>query len=355
MARPRAFTLVELLVVIAIIAVLIGLLLPAVQAAREAGRRTQCGNHLHQIGIALQSYHGTYRCFPTQQTGPGRPDGKGGAGPGFFSWYTRILPFVEEDVLAGRINFGVNMADASDADSVFNATISESHPNAAAAGAVVSTFLCPSDICDRSDVMGSARPAPCSYAGNLGWPPYCTGMDGNRGVPARLNGLFGAENPAQPAAWHRAEVGSELATDGLSHTIAVAERLIGGGSDRRLDSYCAGSAKSKLSLERYVKAINASPTPDPTYSMYQGQAWISGWTLAGTAYMHVMPPNSRNGHLHDGEGDGCILITPSSRHPAGLNVLMGDSAVLFIRDSVDQAVWWAAGSCDGGEPSSDPF
>jgi prepilin-type processing-associated H-X9-DG protein len=347
--------LVELLVVIAIIAVLIGLLLPAVQAAREAARRTQCGNHLHQIGVALQSYHGTYRCFPTQQTGPGRPDGKGGAGPGFFSWYTRILPYVEEDVLAGRINFGVNMADASGSDSVFNATISESHPNATAAGAVVSTFLCPSDICDRSDAMGSARPGPCSYAGNLGWPPYCTGMADERKVPARLNGLFGAENPAEPVAWHRSVVGAEDATDGLSHTIAVAERLIGGSDDRRVQSYCAGSVETMMSLERYVKSINASPTADTMYSMYQGQAWISGWTLAATAYMHVMPPNSRNGHMHGGEGSGCILITPASRHPGGVNVLMGDSAVLFVPNNVDLKVWWAAGSCNGGEPPANPF
>ena len=94
-----AFTLVELLVVISIMGVLLGMLLPAVQAVREAARRAECANNLRQIGIALHSHHAAHKCFPASQTGPGLPDGRGGYGQGFFSWYARLLPFMEQQTL----------------------------------------------------------------------------------------------------------------------------------------------------------------------------------------------------------------------------------------------------------------
>ena len=106
MVRRKAFTLVELLVVIAIIGILIALLLPAVQAAREAARRTQCNNHLKQLGLALHNYHDTYKTMPPGATGIyWRPRASGQWG---FSWFVHILPFVEQGTMWDQVYIGGN-------------------------------------------------------------------------------------------------------------------------------------------------------------------------------------------------------------------------------------------------------
>lgn len=89
--------------------------------------------------------------------------------------------------------------------------------------------------------------------------------------------------------------------------------------------------------------------PDPVYAVPIGKAWISGWTLVGNAYMHVMPPGQRSCHLYGGEDDGANLVTAASAHPGGLHLLSGDGHVAFVAEDVERAIWWALGSRDGGE------
>ncbi|MGV3482882.1 MAG: DUF1559 domain-containing protein [Planctomycetaceae bacterium] len=108
-ARARGFTLVELLVVIAIIGVMVGLLLPAVQAAREAARRMQCGNHLKQIGLALHNYESAFRVFPAQSSSPS-PGREYNARRG--SWFTAALPFFEQSALHEQYDSNINWHDA---------------------------------------------------------------------------------------------------------------------------------------------------------------------------------------------------------------------------------------------------
>lgn len=358
--RPRGFTLIELLVVIAIIGVLVALLMPAVQAARETARRLQCQNNLKQIGLGMHNYHGSQGCFPMSTTAAVSYGSE--CGNGFYSWLTGILPFVEQTTLYNSINFNVAMVDACDQTSssdYVDLTISADHPNAGAAATVVSGFLCPSDSYLLNDVLGSSQPAPGSYAGNFGWPMAVTGFDGENPPLNRHNGFFGVINPNQPKDWQVARVREADFADGLSNTAAVAERLITGvqdyddlfGAPISLKSFCGGGG-ARRSLKRWLTYCGGVSAADPLYSKPHGRAWISGWTLAANSYMHVMPINDRNCHIYGGEEDGVNIVTPSSQHPGGVNVLMGDGRVVFVNEAINMQVWWSIGSRDGGEPHS---
>jgi prepilin-type N-terminal cleavage/methylation domain-containing protein/prepilin-type processing-associated H-X9-DG protein len=357
--RRKGFTLVELLVVIAIIGILLGLLLPAIQAARESARRMTCANNLKQIGLALHSYHDATGHFPTNQTGPGKPDGNGGYGSGLFSWQVRILPYMEHLGLYKSIDFRITMADSAAIPTEIY-TIGANHPNAAAAATLVSEFICPSDRYRITSAMGDAKPAPTNYTGNMGWPAYCTGIDGNRPVPASSNGFFGASNPSAPVSWHQEIVRAKDFKDGLAHTAAVSEHVISNiesedqssSADKCLLWYCCGSETDAKTLADYGKTM--SHGDDGGYALYNGRAWISGWVLNGSIYMHVQPINTFNAHFHSGTSDGDALITPNSRHRGGVNLLMGDGHVGFVGNEVDMNLWWAAGSRNGGEPYGSP-
>lgn len=360
--KRHGFTLIELLVVVTIIGILISLLLPAVQAAREAARRLQCANNLKQIGLALHNYHTRHNVFPMNTTGA--VESGGVCGNGFYSWLALILPDMEQSGLYSSINFKIGMMDTCDQTSssdYHTLTISATHPNAAAAATIVSTYLCPSTGFQRNEVLGTASPAPGSYAGNLGWPRNSTGLSKSLPPLAHHNGLIGVINPKLPEPWQCGAVSMRDVKDGLSNTAAVTERLITSavtaqdlaGAPESLRSYCGGGGP-RLSLPNWVKYCGSATPPDPAFSKQQGRAWISGWTLAANTYMHVMPINQRNCHIYGGEDDGNNIVTPSSEHPGGVNLLLGDGAVHFVGDTIDMTVWWSLGSRNGGEPCQLP-
>jgi prepilin-type N-terminal cleavage/methylation domain-containing protein/prepilin-type processing-associated H-X9-DG protein len=361
----RGFTLIELLVVISIIGVLIALLLPAVQSARETARRAQCVNNLKQIGLALHSYESTVGSFPISTTAAGVGPG-GVCLNGLFSWHAFVLPYLEQRPAYDAINFHVGMAgNCADPSLYYNATINRGHPNATAAAATLSVFLCPSDSFQPNQVMGSSQPSPQNYAGNAGWTPDASGMTGfSMQRLGRHNGFIGLVNPVRPVDWHVGAVRIADITDGTSNTAAVAERRIVRATDptdvfaamaepESLQSFCGGGAGSSKSLEAWVRFCNTVTYPDPLWTVYHGRSWISGWGHVATTYMHVMPINGRNCHIYGGEDDGNNLSTPSSNHPGGVNVLFGDGSVRFLKSSVALNVWWALGSRNGGEMISD--
>ena len=354
MRRDRGFTLVELLVVIAIIGILVAMLLPAVQAAREAARKTQCKNNLKQMGIALHSHHDAVGYFPVSQTASGAKSG-GDCQAGYFSWHARVLPYLGETALYDSIDFDVNMSSSCDSGAPLEAT----HPNAQAASTVVTTFLCPSDgyTGDNGIVMGSANPASDNYAANAGWPTRATGIDGERDAPGDYNGFISLENPGEYVDWHpQGGVRLKHITDGTSHTAAIAERLIQSESSQdgilhspeTVKSYhVTGAARTLGNMSR---RCDASLThPDIGLSAYVGRAWISGWSRTGPTYMHLKTPNTNNCHFVLAGDNGDLAFAPSSNHVGGVFVLMADGHVVFVDDAIEARVWWAIGSRNGQE------
>ena len=195
--RARGFTLIELLVVIAIIAVLIALLLPAVQQAREAARRTQCRNNMHQVALALHNYHDTHGCFP-----PGRVDT--GSYCMNHSWLTLILPFVDETALYNAYNFSLQCAPhsyCSSSTGAANTTVTQS---------TLMQYCCPSD--QAPVIYGNVRGS--NTVGNFG-----TNQNEGTFNPGKGKGLF----------WLCSTVRIRDIRDGTSQTFAGGERAYGLG------------------------------------------------------------------------------------------------------------------------------
>jgi prepilin-type N-terminal cleavage/methylation domain-containing protein/prepilin-type processing-associated H-X9-DG protein len=194
-----AFTLIELLVVIAIIGTLIALLLPAVQKVREAANRVSCRNNLHQIGLALHSYHDSQGSFPSgYRCDPVNPDNADQTAPGW-GWAALLLPYIEQGNLAQQIKFNLPVEDPS---------------NLAARTTIVKLYVCPTDrstglftVYDKNN-MPLAQAATNSYAACHG-----TGVDLDEELDD-FNGMFSRNSRVRFAD----------ATDGTSNTIAIGER-----------------------------------------------------------------------------------------------------------------------------------
>ncbi|HVA46573.1 MAG TPA: DUF1559 domain-containing protein [Pirellulales bacterium] len=344
----RAFTLVELLVVIAIIGILIALLLPAVQAAREAARRTQCVNNLKQLGVGLQNYHDVNNTFPF---------GKGGTGPCIsppgncsrVSGFIPLLPYIEQQALYQMIESGGNGA-----------------PPYGPVGwtgwknwnVQVPSLLCPSDT---RPVPGPGAVGNNNYAFSHGDSIYNNCFNTN---PISWNrGMFLWRNTIKLA----------MVTDGTSNTIAMSERIragFGTGKGGALVSVKEGTVNG-------LAGVNTSPgiclaTANGMYYAnssnvkgYFGTDWTDGETER-CGFTTVLPPNSPSciityNQYADGHGG---VYSPSSNHPGGVNGLMVDGSVQFISDGINTGnlgmaevnkgpspygIWGAMGSRDGGE------
>jgi prepilin-type N-terminal cleavage/methylation domain-containing protein/prepilin-type processing-associated H-X9-DG protein len=325
--RRCAFTLIELLVVIAIIAVLISLLLPAVQSAREAARRTQCVNNLKQLGLALLNYHDVNGTFPLDRsiytaTGSAATS----TTPDSYSGFAMLLPFIEQMPLYSAINF--NLLDLTQAG---NSTVK---------GTVLTGLLCPSD----------GQAAPVGQAG----ANYCFSEGSSILYAYQESDLLNLETnmppPNGPFFPNRVYRISQI-TDGTSNTILTSERLLGPFNTSVVsptrDIFASYTLAPVTLSDAYNMCQNQINIYDPASlgSATTGVPWIQG--SAGTAIFKVVsPPNTLSCWFFVVTR---LTIPPTSLHPGGVNVGFADGSIHFIKNSINFNTWWALGSINGGE------
>ncbi len=323
MKTRRAFTLIELLVVIAIIAVLIGLLLPAVQKVREAANRMKCANNLKQIGLALHNYENTVSQYPPAGIYPvGRTAGD------VYSVQARLLPYLEQGNLYRMIDLTATPASQPD-------VIKQR----------IAVYLCPSEQNDKPRQDGDLIKYPLNYAANLGtwfiWAP-ATGHGGN--------GAVAVNTPTRPADF----------TDGMSNTIAFAEV-------KAYQPYVRNTA-TPTSLNAPFPADIAAVTALAGTGSFRGAIGHTEWTDSPchqSGFSFVFPPNTRvpfedSGTTYDidlltqVEGSHAskpsyAVITSRSYHSGVVNVLLMDGSVRTVSSNIAIGTWRALGSRNGGE------
>ena len=322
--RPRkAFTLVELLVVVAIIGILVALLLPAIQAAREAARRTQCSNNLHQLTLAMQNHLSSLKYFP-----PAIDWSKSTTSS--WSVLARLLPFVEETSLQNLIDFRYNYSDLTNAPQHAQVTQMK-----------IPIFVCPSELQQEPKVSATQTHFPPNYGANQGTWFTFDPTSGNAGNGAFLVNI---------------KISDKAFTDGLSKTLAFAE----------VKSYTA-----KLANSSNPGSLGAT-APDTSAAVvaYGGTLGTTGHTewvdgkIHETGFTTTLPPNSNvtytdNTGTYDvdfisktesptGTVPTYAAVTSRSYHPGIVQTAMMDGSVRSV-GSVDRDVWRALGTRNGQE------
>jgi prepilin-type N-terminal cleavage/methylation domain-containing protein len=348
MTRLRSgFTLIELLVVIAIIAILAALLLPAVQQAREAARRTQCTNNLKQIGLAIHNYENAIGVYPF---------GKGAAYPvagtaNYARWsaHALLLPYMEASDIYNLLSF-TNPPDtpgmATAVGTFMPAYTSPGGVNTIGSQLGIPTFLCPSDLPPSSGWAGENN-----YCGNQGswlcdrssFPSLPTDTN-----PTELNaGVF----------FYLSKVRVQDVRDGLSKTVFFSERIRGTGSpDPTSDIFVIANQTSLAATQSTCLGINPA-TALPITSKW-GASWVMGENCC-TLYNHVGTPGTVScaGKPFPGTMTNMSMqVSASSRHTGGVvNVLMGDGGVHMVSYSVNPTVWWSMGTRNATDAYVSPF
>ncbi|MFO0957992.1 MAG: DUF1559 domain-containing protein [Isosphaeraceae bacterium] len=335
MKNRRGFTLIELLVVIAIIGVLIALLLPAVQQAREAARRIQCTNNLKQLGLAMHNYHDRYGSLP--------PGMKGCC---WGTWLVFVLPDIEQTALYNSWNtFGNNtgVAPYIDGDLRYagaaNTTVTASR---------VTAFMCPSDG-NNTALTNIGRVTSQNYVVNFGNTNVAQGTIVQNGVTYTFKGApFGDMGSPNPDISGGALAGTVNGTvnfarlqDGLSNTMMVSEVLVGAGVTG--GQYGASYDLRGFSWWAYGASFTGMLTPNTSQPDL----------MQSTGYC-VYP--GRNPPCAGGTTATGIQTAARSRHPGGVNVTMCDGSVKFLKNSVNPFTYMSLSSAAGSEIiSSDAY
>jgi prepilin-type N-terminal cleavage/methylation domain-containing protein/prepilin-type processing-associated H-X9-DG protein len=331
--RLCAFTLIELLVVIAIIAILIGLLLPAVQKVREAAARMKCQNNLKQMGLAVHNFESAYQTLP-----PGEWTRSTDGGTSRPSLGAVLLGYLEQANKFNQFNFAFDVTSAT---------------NAAARRQDVPVFLCPSDSSSAAFTDGGQPVGRISYFGNIGAVSDCRlNSDPRAGVFHAFSTTVAGETPKG--------ITILSITDGTSNTVMFAEVMRSQTSVSAImytTNVASGdiSTGTALSDGRNVSGCAGGTVTNRIY--YVGLQYYRGGINHQSFYTHTLPINW-NRNTGDAAtqkytcGDSSFRrahIAASSYHSGGANVCMADGSVRFVRDSLDFATWQAVGTRAGGE------
>ena len=326
--RARGFTLIELLVVIAIIGILIALLLPAVQQAREAARRIQCRNNLKQLGLAIHNYQSSFGVFPGLSS-----DSAYG-----YSVQARILPYVDQANLQNLIDFNIPLMLGSGGSQSLNPI------HAQVARQVLPLFLCPSDgwepVFENSNTGGNQF-AGTNYV-------VCTGSGTGTTYDTRAetDGLF----------WWGSATSFRNMTDGSSQTLMMSESLLGNSLDgpdidpnRQMAQYGGGG------MGPPGGGFTAAPGSDPNLANaaaaapqvygYGRMSWIWGREHLNSFNAYAAP----NSEVPDVMKNGFGWFAARSFHPGGVHTLMGDGSVQFVNDSIQLDLWRALSTTSHGD------
>jgi prepilin-type N-terminal cleavage/methylation domain-containing protein/prepilin-type processing-associated H-X9-DG protein len=344
----RGFTLVELLVVIAIIAILIGLLLPAVQKVREAAARTKCTNNLKQIGLAIHNFENAEGRYPPSI----RASVSTALSPQYFdSWSSLVmlLPFLEQGGLYNQLDLTKPM---------FIDSYQVASDNITALSQVVPLFLCPSDLgTPVSGGYGVTLFGPTNYAACIG-----SGIEGSSGLPYwgspwYADGMFRAQTYGRF---------SDI-TDGLSNTAAFSESVLGQGTAPYGGSTPPGGVpiSSVYHAVATLSPTSCSATPSSwNYEQRRQYSWATG-EIRCASYNHYYTPNSSqidcvstlSGAALTGETNALYTAVgfkaARSNHPGGVNLLLADGSVHFIQNGINPKTWTALSTRAGSEVVGD--
>ncbi|MDR2346031.1 MAG: DUF1559 domain-containing protein [Planctomycetaceae bacterium] len=349
------FTLVELLVVIAIIGILIALLLPAVQAAREAARRAWCANNQKQYGLALHNYHDVYKVLPKMEENLTWADYS--TGNTDLSIHVRVLPFIEQGAMLASFNSGIPVYTNR----------SGMHPDVVLILELQFALLnCPSESEKKTQLTGTAGPNPEGMRNAAGTNyVYCNGT--------AVDDFYAIGNVTIDDGLFSRKTGSlEQINDGTSNTLALSETLLAFASDpgtttdrrswRRMNFTDMGNDRTSHLTDTTnwvptyspnVDLLSAAQSNPPSGAGSRGFPWLSSRGTATGFSTYYTPNFGAPGNWIRGASNSNYNFT-SSNHVSGVNTCYADGSVHYIQDAIKLEIWRAASTSGGGEVAQIP-